>query len=92
MISEANQTAVQARPVYHTRDSIEAHTEHRVRRPGRQPLDRTPNRLEHQEIRPHRTPLPHRHDPSRTTLTAAEPVPDDLAEVLAKVDSSISAH
>jgi hypothetical protein len=43
--------------------------EHRVRRPGRQPLARTPNRLEHQEIRAHRTPLPHRDDPSRTTNT-----------------------
>jgi hypothetical protein len=43
--------------------------EHRVRRAGRQPLDRTPNRLEHQEIRAHHTPLPHRDDPSRTTNT-----------------------
>jgi hypothetical protein len=41
--------------------------EHRVRRPGRQPLDRTPNRLEHQEIRAHRPPLPHRPDQSRPT-------------------------
>jgi hypothetical protein len=29
----------------------------RVRRPSRIPLDRTPNRLEHQEIRPQYTPL-----------------------------------
>jgi len=28
----------------------------------------------------------------RQTLTAAEPVPDDLAEALAKVNSPISAH
>ena len=41
--------------------------EHRVRRDGRQSLDRARNRLEHQEIRAHRTPLPQRHDPSRTT-------------------------
>ncbi len=57
---------LQARPIYHhKRESIEAHLTHRVRRPGRQPLDRTPNRLEHQKIRPHRTPLPHRPDASR---------------------------
>jgi len=31
------------------------------------PLHRTPNRLEHKEIRPHRTPLPHRRGQSRTT-------------------------
>ena len=41
--------------------------DHRVRRDGRQPLDRDPNRLEHQEIRPHRPPLPHRPDQSRPT-------------------------
>ena len=59
---------LQARPIYHrTRDSIDAHLTHRVRRPGRQPLDRDPNRLEHQEIRAHRTPLPHRTDPGRPT-------------------------
>jgi len=28
----------------------------------------------------------------RQTLTAAEPVPDDLTEALAKVNSPISAH
>jgi hypothetical protein len=58
----------------------------RVRRPSRVALDRDPNRLEHQEIRAHRTPLPHRHHPGRTaTLTAAEPPPDDLAEALTKI-------
>jgi Transposase DDE domain len=36
--------------------------EHRGRRNGRQPLHRAPNRLEHQEIRPHRPPLPHREN------------------------------
>ena len=45
-----------------------------------------PNRLEHQEIRPHRTPLPHRHHQAgRHTFTAADPLPDDLAEALAKI-------
>ena len=39
--------------------------EHRVRRPGTQPLDRTPNRLESQEIRSNPTPLPHRDHPRR---------------------------
>ena len=39
--------------------------ERRVRRHGRIALDRAPNWLEHQEIRPHCTPLPHRHHPSR---------------------------
>ena len=50
--------------------------------PGRQPLDRGPNRLEHQEIRAHRPPLPHRHrsEPATQTLTAAEPPPADLAK------------
>ena len=38
-----------------------------VRRDGGLPLDRTPNRLEHQEIRTHRTPLSHRADPRRAT-------------------------
>jgi hypothetical protein len=42
-----------ARPVTTARDSIEA-PDDRVRRPGRQPLDRDHDRLEHQEIRPHR--------------------------------------
>ena len=57
---------LQARPIYHhKRESIEAHLTHRVRRPGSQPLDRTPNRLEYQEIRSNPTPLPHRDDPRR---------------------------
>ena len=37
----------------------------RLRRPGRHPLHRAPHRLVHQEIRPHRPPLPHRPDPRR---------------------------
>ena len=97
---------LQARPIYHhTRESIEAHLTHRVRRPGRQPLDRTPNRLEHQEIRPHRTPLPHRQDPSRTTnthrrrthypTTSLKPSPKSAAVVrtsLIKVGSDETPH
>jgi hypothetical protein len=47
----------------------------RVRSPDRIALDRKPNRLEHQEIRPHRTPLPHRDDPSRTRLPVVTPKP-----------------
>jgi hypothetical protein len=39
--------------------------ERRVRRDGRITLDRTSNRLEHQEIRANRSALPHRHHPSR---------------------------
>ena len=43
--------------------------EHRGRRDGRQPLDRGPNRLEHQEIRSYRPPLPHRPHQGRRTNT-----------------------
>jgi hypothetical protein len=39
--------------------------DHRVRRPGHQPLDRDHHRMEHQEVRPHRPPLPHHHHPGR---------------------------
>jgi hypothetical protein len=55
---------LQARPIYHPRIHRSA-PEHRVRRDGHQPLHREPNRLEHQEIRPHHAPLPHRKDQSR---------------------------
>jgi hypothetical protein len=59
---------LQARPIYHhKRESIEAHLNIVFAALGCQPLDRAPNRLEHQEIRPQRAPLPHRADPSRTT-------------------------
>jgi Type II intron maturase/Bacterial sugar transferase len=37
--------------------------DHRLRRPGRQPLDRAPYRLVHPEVRPHHPPLPHHTDP-----------------------------
>ena len=57
---------LRARPVYHRkRDSIEAHLTDRLRRPGRHPVHRDPHRLVHQEVRPHRPPLPHRPDPRR---------------------------
>jgi hypothetical protein len=39
--------------------------DHRVRRPGGQPLDRAPHRLVHPQIRQDRPPLPHHPDPSR---------------------------
>ena len=55
----------------------------RAHRLGRQPLDRDHHRLEHQEIRPHRPPLPHHHHPGRPhTITAANPVPDHLRAAL----------
>ncbi len=59
---------LQARPIYHrTRDSIDAHLSIVFAALAVSHWIEAPNRLEHQEIRPHRTPLPHRHDPSRTT-------------------------
>ena len=64
--------------------------DHRVRRARRHPLDRTPNRLEHQEIRPDRPPLPHRQiQAGSQTLTAADPPPDDLSEALAKITAGV---
>jgi hypothetical protein len=39
--------------------------DHRVGRPGRQPLDRRPNRLVHPQVRPDRAPLPRHPDPDR---------------------------
>jgi len=42
--------------------------------------------LEHQEIRSHRTPLPNRKiKAGNQTLTAAEPLPDDLRTALIKI-------
>jgi hypothetical protein len=49
--------------------------------------------LEHQEIRAHRTP--HRTvriQAGRQILTAAEPVPDYLAQALSKINTPTSAH
>ena len=47
--------------------------DHRVRRPGRQPLDRAPDRLVHQQIRQDRPPLPHHRDPGRTARPSPPP-------------------
>jgi hypothetical protein len=48
--------------------------------------------LEHQEIRKNRPPLPHRENQSRRqTLTAADPLPDDLCDALAKIGGT-GAH
>ena len=71
---------LQARPIYHhTRDSIEAHLSIVFAAMAVSHWIETPNRLEHQEIRPHRTPLPHRQiKAGRQILTAADPLPDDL--------------
>jgi hypothetical protein len=64
---------LEARQIYHhTRESIEAHGT--IVFAG-QSSDRTPNLLEHQEIRAHRTPPPHRDDPSRTTNTDRRRIP-----------------
>jgi hypothetical protein len=39
--------------------------DHRVHRPGRQPLHRTNHRLVDPQVRTHRPPLPHHPDPGR---------------------------
>jgi hypothetical protein len=50
-----------ARPIYHhIRESIDAHLSIVVAAMAVGPLDRAPNWLEHQEIRPYRPPLPQR--------------------------------
>jgi hypothetical protein len=62
---------LRARPIYHhTRDSIEAHLSivFAALAVGHW-IEQQTNRLEHQEIRTHRTPQPHRHDPSQTANT-----------------------
>jgi hypothetical protein len=57
---------LQARPIYaRKRDSIEAHLNVVCSPPSPQPLARAPHRLEHQEVHPHRPPLPHRRHPAR---------------------------
>jgi hypothetical protein len=59
---------LQARPLYHrTRDSMEAHLTIVFAALAVSHWIELPNLVEHQEIRALRTPLPHRHDPSRTT-------------------------
>jgi len=54
---------------HHIRESIEAHVTIVFAAQRGQSPDRAPNWLEHREIRAHRTPPPHRDDPSRTTNT-----------------------
>ena len=48
------------------------------------PLDRRPNLLDDQEVRPHRPPLPHPIEiqAGERTITAADPLPDDLHAAL----------
>ena len=59
---------LQARPVYHhKRESIEAHLTIVFAALAVSHWIETPNRLEHQEIRAHRPPLPHRPDQGRQT-------------------------
>ena len=82
---------LQARPIYHhLRESIEAHLSIVVAAMAVSHYIETPNRLEHQEIRPHRPPLPHRQiKAGRQILTAADPLPDDLREALAKISGQL---
>jgi hypothetical protein len=50
------------------------------------PLDRAPNRLEHKGIRAHRTRYRSVHIRARRqTLTAADPLPEDLREVITAI-------
>jgi hypothetical protein len=84
---------LQAWPIHHhKRDSIEAHLTHRVRRPGRQPLDREPERMVRPEVRQDCPPLAHRRDPGDHTITAADPLPADLSEALDHIHRDASAH
>lgn len=48
--------------------------------------DRNPNRMEHKEIRSNHTPIPHRRR-RQPTLTAADPLPADLHEILRQIHS-----
>ena len=60
--------------------------DHRVRRPRRHPVHRGPHRLVHQEVRPHRPPLPHRQiRAGQHILTAEDPLPPDLRDALALI-------
>ena len=56
---------LQARPIYHRkRDSIEAHLTIVFAALAVTRLIEAPHRLVHQEVRPHRPPLPHHPDPA----------------------------
>ena len=79
---------LQARPIYHhNRESIEAHLSDRVRRPGRQPLDRDtkPAGASRNSSAPPAATAPSTSKPDSQTLTAADPLPDDLRDALAKI-------
>ena len=78
---------LQARPIYHhIRESIEADLSIVVAAMAVSHWIQGPNRLEHQEIRAHRPPLPHRpHQGQRTNTDAADPLPDDFREALIKI-------
>jgi hypothetical protein len=84
---------LQARPIYHhQRESIDAHLTI-VFAPGHQPLDRRPHRLVGPQVRPHRPPLPHhRIQVGDHTITAADPLPDDLRSALDHVHDRPGAH
>src|SRR5262249_44611688 len=49
--------------------------DHRLRRPGRQPLDRAPDRLVPPHIRQDPPPLPHHHHPGRPPRHHRRPPP-----------------
>jgi len=67
---------LQARPVYHHKsDSIEARLTIVFAALGRQPLDRAPDRLVHQEVRPYRPPLQDHRDPGRRLNPSPPPTP-----------------
>jgi hypothetical protein len=85
---------LQARPIYHhQRDSIEAHLTVVFARPRGQPLDRSPDGLVDQEVRPHRPPLPDHRDPGRRPHHhRSRPLPDDLRNALDRIHHSSGAH
>lgn len=65
---------LQARPIYHrTRDSIEAHLSVVFAAMAVSHWIEHQTRLEHQKIRPHRTPLPHHHHPGWQPPPATRP-------------------
>ena len=82
---------LQARPIYHhKRESIEAHLTIVFAALAVTRVDRGADRLVHQEIRQDRPPLPHHRDPGRRarSITAADPLPDDLRHALDAINRS----
>jgi hypothetical protein len=50
-------------------------------------LDRGQDRLIDPQVRPHHPPLPHHRDPGRPrTITAADPIPDDVRHALEAIN------